>query len=150
AYTPLADRSQQWKHYRGGTHSRIWIYTCKDHAVEQVPQPPERCNDLDPRWVGEILYFRSDRAGEYNLFAFDTKTKTVRQLTHHDDFPVLALGAGGDRLVYEQAGYLHLIDLAEGKSRRLKVGVATDLVEARPRYVKGDKYVRNAGLSPSG
>src|SRR5438270_8485010 len=71
AYTPIADRTQQWKHYRGGTNSRIWIYRCKDHAVEQIPQPPGRCNDLDPQWLGDTIYFRSDRNGEYNLFAFD-------------------------------------------------------------------------------
>ena len=34
AYTPLADRSAQWKHYRGGTHSQIWIFHRDDHHVE--------------------------------------------------------------------------------------------------------------------
>jgi tricorn protease len=150
AYTPLNDATQQWKHYRGGTHSRIWVYRCKDHKVEQVPQPKGRCNDLSPRWLGDAIYFRSDRAGEYNLFAYDTKARKVRQLTHHDDFPVVSLGAGGGRLIYEQAGYLHLFDPAKEKSTRLKIGVASDLVEARPRYVKGARYIRDANLSPSG
>ena len=40
-------------------------------------------------WIGDTVYFRSDRAGEFNLFAYDTKSKQVRQLTRHDDFPVL-------------------------------------------------------------
>jgi tricorn protease len=150
AYTPLADRTGQWKHYRGGTHSRIWLYRRKDHAVTQIPQPEGRCNDLDPHWLGDSVYFRSDRAGEYNLFAFDTATRKVRQLTKHDDFPVLDIGSGGGRLLYEQGGHLHLFDPADGTSTRLRVGVATDLVEARPRYVKGGKYVRHATLSPSG
>ncbi|HEY1860393.1 MAG TPA: PDZ domain-containing protein, partial [Gemmataceae bacterium] len=129
---------------------RIWIYRRKDHGVEQIPQPEGRCNDLSPQWVGETVYFRSDRNGEYNLFGYDTKTKKVKQLTEHSDFPVLALGSGGGKLVYEQAGYLHLYDPAEGKSKRLKIGVASDLVEARPRWVKGAKYIRNASESPSG
>jgi len=150
AYTPLSDKSQQWKHYRGGTHSRIWIYRCRDHQVEQIPQPAERCNDLSPQWIGETIYFRSDRNGEYNLFAYDTATKAVRQLTQHADFPVLELGGGGGRLIYEQAGWLHLFDPAGGGSTRLKIGVATDLVETRPRFVKGAKYVRNWAISPSG
>ena len=149
AYTPLADRSQQWKHYRGGSHSRIWIYTPHNQQVEQIPQQG-RANDLDPHWIGPTIYFRSDRNGEYNLFAYDTKTKVVRQLTTYSDFPVLQLGSGGGRLVYEQAGYLHLFDTAKGMSQRLKIGVATDMVDARPRFVKGAKYVRNAAVSPSG
>ncbi len=150
AYTPLADRTQQWKHYRGGTNSRIWIYRCKDHAVEQIPQPKERCNDLDPHWIGDTVYFRSDRHGEYNLFAFNTQTKSLRQLTTHTDFPVLDVNCGGDRLIYEQGGYLHLFEPAANRSQRLHIGVASDLVEARPRYVKGAKYIRNADISPSG
>jgi tricorn protease len=150
AYTPLEDRSQQWKHYRGGAHSRIWIYRCQDQQVEQIPQPAGRCNDLDPHWIGATIYFRSDRNGEYNLFAFDTKTKAVTQLTRHTDFPVLDLGSGGGRLVYEQGGYLFLFDLAKRSSTRLKIGVATDLVETRPRYVRGAKHVRSGAISPSG
>src|SRR5262249_50634977 len=51
AYTPIADPSAQWKHYRGGENSRILIYNRKDHQVEQIPQPEGRCNDLDPQWV---------------------------------------------------------------------------------------------------
>jgi tricorn protease len=150
AYTPIADRSQQWKHYRGGTHSRIWIYRCKDHHVEQIPQPAGRCNDLDPNWIGEVIYFRSDRNGEYNVYAFDTKTKNLQRLTHHDDFPVLDIGAGGGKLLYEQAGYLHLLDPQVKTSKRLQISVATDLIEARPRFVKGAKHLRAAHVSPSG
>ena len=33
--------------------SRIWIYDAEDHAVEQIPQPKDRCNDVDPQWVGD-------------------------------------------------------------------------------------------------
>ncbi|MBY0523749.1 MAG: PDZ domain-containing protein [Gemmataceae bacterium] len=151
AYTPLADRTQQWKHYRGGTHSRVWVYRRKDHQVDPIPQPESRCNDLSPQWLGDTVYFRSDRVGEYNVFAYDIKTKKVRQLTKHTDFPVVNLGSGGGKLIYEQAGYLHLLDPAgDSSATRLKVGVATDLVEARPRFVKGGKYIRHAAISPSG
>jgi tricorn protease len=150
AYTPLGDRSQQWKHYRGGTCSRIWIYNASDHAVEQIPQPAGRCNDLDPNWVGSVIYFRSDRNGEYNLYSYDTKSKEITQETRHADFPVQDVGSGGGMVIYEQAGYLHRFDPSDGQQKRLKIGVATDLVEARPRFVKGAKYIRNAAISPSG
>jgi tricorn protease len=150
AYTPLSDVTAQWKHYRGGTHSRIWIYRRENHAVEQVPQPATRCNDLDPHWLGSDVYFRSDRNGEYNLFRFDPRSKDVKQLTHYVDFPVGSLNAGDGKIIYEQAGYLHVYDLANGKDDKLTIGVPSDLVEARPRWVKGAKYIRNASISPSG
>jgi tricorn protease len=150
AYTPLSDRTGQWKNYRGGTHSRIWIYRKSDHSVEAIPQPKGRCNDLDPQWIGDTIYFRSDRNGEYNIFAYDTTSKKVRALTRHEDFPVFNVGAGGGNLIYEQAGYLHLCDFKKAETKQLRIGVATDLIEARPRYVQGAKYIRSAGLSPSG
>src|SRR5262249_2409790 len=90
---PIGDPSQQWKHYRGGTTSRIWVYRFDDRSVVQIPQPEGRCNDTDPRWMDQTVYFRSDRAGEFNLFAYDAEAKAVKQLTQFTDFPVIAVAA---------------------------------------------------------
>ncbi|HEX3935465.1 MAG TPA: peptidase S41, partial [Puia sp.] len=32
AYTPIPDASRQWKHYRGGSISHIWLFSFKDMA----------------------------------------------------------------------------------------------------------------------
>ena len=150
AYNPIYPAHLQWKHYRGGTVSTISIYRTSDHAVEKVPQPAGRSNDVDPEWLGDSIYFRSDRDGEFNLYAYDTRSKAVTQLTKHTDFPVLNADVAGDRIVYEQAGYLHTFDLKSGTSARLRIGVAADLVERRARFVKGPTYVRSSDLSPAG
>ena len=39
AYTPIPDAFRQWKHYRGGQISHIWLFSFKDMAVEAIPQP---------------------------------------------------------------------------------------------------------------
>ncbi len=150
AYTPVSDNTQQWKHYRGGTHSRIWIYNIKTHDVVEIPQPKDRCNDLDPNWVGHTIYFRSDRAGEYNMFTYETDSKEVKQVTRYADFPVLDINTDGKKLIFEQAGYLHLLTPPESQPIRLKVGIAIDNPEARARFAKGSKYVRDVSISPSG
>lgn len=154
AYLPLSEPFQQWKNYRGGRASRIWICDLADLSVEQVPQPAGRCNDTDPMWLAgphsNQLFFRSDRAGEFNLFAYDFASKTVQQKTTHADFPVLNASTAPDAIVYEQAGWLHRFDPKSGVAQRLIVGVAADLVETRPRFVKGAQYLRSASLSPSG
>jgi len=151
AYNPIAPRFEEWKHYRGGTASVIWLYDVATHAVEKIPQPEGRSNDVDAQWIGNTVYFRSDRDGEFNVYAYDAGTKRVRRLTTHADFPVLNMSAGAGRLIYEQAGYLHILDPAtSGNGRKLAIGVAADLRETRPRFVKGANYVRNVSLSPSG
>ncbi len=150
AYVPLGEAFNQWKHYRGGRTARILLFDNATYAVEQVPQPAGRCNDTDPMWVGERLFFRSDRDGEFNLYAYDRSTKAVKRLTTHADFPVVNASAGGGRIAYEQAGYVHLLDAGTGATNRLKLGVSTDLVEVRSRWAKGAKWIRGASLSPSG
>ncbi|HEX9163113.1 MAG TPA: PDZ domain-containing protein [Thermoanaerobaculia bacterium] len=149
-YLPVGEAFKEWKHYRGGTASRLMVFDMSTFAVEQIPQPPARCNDTDPMWIGDRVYFRSDRNGEFNVFSYDPRTKQVAQLTSFSDFPVLNATSGGGRMVFEQAGYLHLLDPVTKRTARLKVGVAADLVETRPRFVKGAKYIRSASLSPSG
>ena len=150
AYVPLAEAFQQWKHYRGGRTARILLFDVGTREVEQVPQPPGRCNDTDPVWLDGKLFFRSDRDGEFNVYRYDRMTKVLSQVTDHADFPVLGLSAGGGRLLYEQAGYLHQFEPANGRLARLRIGVAADLVERRTRWAKGSKWLRGASLSPSG
>ena len=150
AYTPLGEVFHQWKNYRGGSVATIWLIRFSDLSAEKIPQPDGRCNDTDPMWIGDRIFFRSDRNGEFNIFSYDLASKTIRQLTTHEDFPVLNVSAGKERIIYEQAGHLHILDLSNNQSQKLQIGVASDLLELRPRYVKGSRYIRNAGISPSG
>jgi tricorn protease len=150
AYTPLPEPFNQWKHYRGGTHSRIWLFKFRDNSVEQIPQPEGRCNDTDPMVIGDRIYFRSDRHGEFNLFSYDPQTKNATQLTQFEDFPVLNATAGHGKIVFDRAGYIHVFDPATGGSEKMTIGVAADLQEVRPRYIRGFNYIRSASISPSG
>jgi tricorn protease len=150
AYNPIAGRYQQWKQYRGGTVSRIWIYDPAGKELEKVPQPATRSNDTDPMWLENVVYFRSDRNGEFNIFSYDPKSKAVKQLTRFDDFPILNASAGGGKIIFEQAGYLHLFDPATSRATRLKIGVTADLPETRPRFGTGARWIRDAALSATG
>jgi tricorn protease len=150
AYNPLSPAFLQWKQYRGGRVSRVWLYNTGDHAIEKITQPAGRSNDADPLWVGDKVFFRSDRSGEFNLFSYDVRSKTISQVTRHEDFPVLSASAGGGKIVYEQGGRIHLLDPATGTSRRLSFAAPADLRETRTRFVKGAKFIRNFSVSPSG
>ncbi|MBL0131863.1 MAG: PD40 domain-containing protein [Chitinophagaceae bacterium] len=150
AYNPISDAFRQWKHYRGGSISVIWIYSFGDHATIKIPQPAGGCNDVNPMWVGNTIYFRSDRNGEFNLFSYNTTSKKIDQLTNFKDFPILNSSAGNGIIVFEQAGYLHTFSPGESSTKKLKIGIAADLLELRPRFVKGTKYIRSADISPTG
>ncbi len=150
AYTPNYEAFNQWKHYRGGTISRIWLYNKLNHKVEEIAKPKGGCNDSQPKWKGNVVYFKSDRSGEFNLFSYNVTTKEIKQLTDFKDFPVINLDVYGDTVIFEQAGQLHLYTIASGAITTLPITIHTDLLEVRPRYVSGKKYVRSIAISPSG
>ncbi len=150
AYTPLYEAFRQWKHYRGGTISNIQLFSFSDKSVIKIPQPEGGCNDTEPVWVGDQVYFLSDRKGEFNLYSYSPASKQVKQLTDFKDFPVAHVAGGGGKIIIDQAGYLHLFDIAAGSAKKLAIGIAADLLELRPRFVKGARYVRTGSISPTG
>jgi tricorn protease len=150
AYVPIPPRYQQWKNYRGGTTSNIWVYSFDDHSVVKVPQPKEGCNDAEPMWVGDKVYFISDREGEFNLYSWDSKNGTVARLTDFADFPVIKAAAGAGRIIFEQEGYLHTYEISSSSYATLTIGIAADLLELRPRFVQGSNYIRSFDISPTG
>jgi tricorn protease len=150
AYNPISPAYNQWKNYRGGTISEVWLLSTADNSVVKIPQPKGGCNDSDPMWNGNKIYFLSDRNGEFNLFSYDVTTKDITQLTNFTDFPVIKAGCGDNNIILEQAGYLHIFDPASAKTAKVTVGIAADLQELRPRYAQGINYVRSADISPSG
>ncbi|HSJ67574.1 MAG TPA: hypothetical protein VK921_07865, partial [Anditalea sp.] len=108
AYTPLGDRFTQWKNYRGGTMTRIWLYDIMGHGVDEIPKPNGGSNDSQPIWIGDKVYFTSDRNGEFNLYSFDPSNRNIEQHTDFEDFPVINISGSGEEVIFEQAGYLHL------------------------------------------
>lgn len=148
AFIPGWYETSEWRHYRGGRTHPIRIADLGDLAVEKLPW--QNSNDSDPMWVGGTVYFVSDRNFTRNIFAYDQQTKQVRQLTHHDDWDVANASAGPDAIVYEQAGYIHLLDLASGKSRQLDIDVSGDFPWARPQFKKIAAFIRDAAISPTG
>ncbi|MBT8182318.1 MAG: PD40 domain-containing protein, partial [Eudoraea sp.] len=138
AYTPLYEVFNQWKNYRGGTQSRIWIYDTETHDVVEIDKPASGGNDTNPQWIGNKVFFRSDRNGEFNLFSFELDSKVVTQLTNYEDFPVISLNTNKNDLIYEQGGYLHSFNSNSLSSSKITIPIATDLLELRPRYVSGD------------
>jgi len=150
AYTPLYEAFRQWKHYRGGTISNIQLFNFQNSSVVKIPQVDGGCNDTEPTWMGDKIYFLSDRNGEFNLFVYAVARGAVKQLTNFKDFPIIHISSGGGKIIFEQAGYLHEYDISAEKAKRITIGIAADLLELRPRFVKGGKYIRSAALSPTG
>jgi len=150
AYTPMPEPHRQWKNYRGGLTTRIWISDLDDLSVTEIPKGEAGSNDASPMWIGDKIYFDSDRAGERNLFSYDPATGAIEQLTRFDEYPVLNPADGAGKIIYEHAGSLRLYDVAAETDTRLTLAVASDLNEARPRYEQAVDHLRHLSLAPTG
>jgi len=151
AYNPIGRAFEQWKGYRGGRVSQLWLINTNGWDVEKVPQPQGYSNDVDGMWLdANQVWFRSDREGEFNIYKYDRGSKAVTRVTNHTDLPVMSASSGGGKIVYEQGGWLFLLDPMSGKSQKLAIDVPADVRETRPRWVEGSEFVRAASPSPTG
>ncbi|MDE2234779.1 MAG: PD40 domain-containing protein [Gammaproteobacteria bacterium] len=148
AYSPVFQWEPDWKGYRGGQTTPIWIARLSDSSVVKIPR--DNSNDRNPMWVGDSVYFLSDRAGPVTLFAYDVKTGGVTKLLNNDGFDIDSASAGPGAIVYSQMGQLYLFNLTTHKSTPLDVRVAGDLPQRMPHFVNVAKHLRNPGISPSG
>jgi len=154
AFVPFTNFRESWqfhrglKHYRGGTASPVWIAKLSDSSVEKVPRKDS--NDSTPMWMGDKVYFLSDRDGPVNLYFYDTKSKQVSAALSSSGTDIKSASAGPDAIVYEQFGSIHLFDPATGKQNAVNIRVTGDFPAARPHYVNVGDKIENAKISPTG
>lgn len=137
-----------FKRYRGGGMPSIWIFDTKTHDIEVIPG--DNCNDVKPVWLGNKVYFLSDRDKVVNIFSYDTKTKQVNKLTNFADYDVRTLQGQGQELVFEQAGRIHVLNLSDNQVNTLRIAVHGDALYKRNRYVDAKESIRNYEISPTG
>jgi len=82
AYEPLAQWQPDWKRYNGGQTDKIWLAKLADSSVKEVPR--ENSNDRYPMWIGDTVYFLSDRDGATTLFAYHVDAKNVERVIDND------------------------------------------------------------------
>lgn len=149
AYVPVNQWQRAWKRYRGGQTTPIWIADLADSSVVKIPR--NNSNDSAPVWIGDTVYFLSDRNGPVALFAYDVKAQKVSEVVKNSGLDFKTTTAGPDAVVYEQFGKIHVFDLKTKKDREVKVKMTGDLAEVRPHFAKiTANMIRAAGISPTG
>ena len=138
----------EWKWYRGGQAKPIPVVSFPDLEQTMVPGPVSV--NMCPVFMGEMLYFLSDREGIFNIFEYDNTTHNVRQLTHYQDMDIKSLAAGGGILVYEYNGALHTLSPGNEEDKELKITVHGDFPWAMPRWKDVKNEIAYASLSPNG
>ena len=148
AYRMNTSWDEERRNYRGGQNRPVWIVDLK--SFDLVSPPWTDSKDVDPAWLGETVYFISDRDGMANVWSYDTNTKALTQRTKFIDYDVKSLDAGGGAVVFEQAGYLHVLDPKSNKADQLTINAAGDFPWMMTRFDDVTTRMMNISLSPTG
>lgn len=148
AYNRVMREFRTWKYYRGGMADDIWIYDPEKESVENITN--NVAQDIIPMWIGDEIYFISDRDNTMNLFAYNTKTKQTRKVTDFTDFDIKFPSSDGKTIVFENGGYIYRFDPSKGTPEKVDITLSADntLARSEMKNVAGD--ITSFSLSPAG
>ncbi|MGH7583750.1 MAG: S41 family peptidase, partial [Gemmatimonadales bacterium] len=150
AYMPQTQDFRNWKRYRGGWASHLWLFNLKTSEWRNISTTD--ANDGQPMWHGRTLYFLSDRDAteRANIWAYDLDKATVREVTHFADYDIHFPSDGPSGIVFEKGGRLFYLAFAGEQAKEVPVQVVTDLALVKPRLDSVGKLLQSAGISPTG
>jgi len=150
AYNIKSREWRHWKRYRAGRQQDVWTYDLAKHTSERITT--ESSTDNFPLWVGDEIYFVSDRDAEekLNLWAYDTGSGAKSQVTTFAQYDVMWPSRGVGGIVFENGGYLYHLDPATKESRKLSISVIGDFPHTAPYFKTVSDDVESFDISPSG
>jgi tricorn protease len=138
----------EWRDYRGGQNTPLIIVNLDDLSEELLPN--EKQTDTHPLWLGDNIYFLSDRDWVTNIWSYSTKTKELKQITKFKGADVKWISGIGDKIVFEREGYLNFLDLATNKTSQLSISITGDFPWAETKWEDVSGSANSASLSPTG
>lgn len=150
AYNRVFREFRTWKRYRGGMADDVWTYDFDTKKTEQLTDDPAQ--DIIPMWVGDRVYFISDRGEErrFNLYSIDPATQKTERHTNFTEFDIKFPSAGKGAIVFENGGHVYRFDVKRGKAEKVPVRILEDRLGARGTFTDVSKNVAAYEVSPDG
>jgi tricorn protease len=148
-YSPQSRDFRPEKRYGGGQANALYIFDLKTYATKRITEGPRATRD--PIWIGDTIYFNSDRDGHFNLYAYDVNTGQTTQITNNKTWDVRWPSSDNEgRIVYELNGELQVLDAKNRKNNPISITVPNEGLASRPSRVSAANQIESVGLSPKG
>ena len=148
AYNRVMREFRTWKYYKGGMADDIWVYDPATKSVENITN--NDAQDIMPMWIGDEIYFISDRDRTMNIFVYNTKTKQTSKVTNFTEYDVKFPTHHGNTIVFENGGYIYKLDAGSKQPVKVNITLSSDNIYARSEIKNGEKYISAVSLSPDG
>ena len=148
-YSPQSRDFRSEKRYGGGQANSLYIFDLKSYATKRVTEGPRPTRD--PMWIGDTIYFNSDRDGHFNLYAYNIPSGKTTQLTTSKLWDVRWPSSDNEsRIVYEQNGELQVFDIKSHKSTAISIAVPDEGLARRPSHISAANNIESYSISPKG
>lgn len=148
AYNRVMREFRTWKYYEGGMADDIWIYNPGNQTVKNITN--NKAQDIIPMWIGDDIFFISDRDRTMNIFVYNTKSGQTTKVTNFTEFDVKFPSSHGNTIVFENGGYIYKMDATTRKPEKVRITLTSDNIYARNEIKNGGGYMTSASLSPNG
>ncbi|HWC77482.1 MAG TPA: S41 family peptidase [Blastocatellia bacterium] len=148
-YSPQSRDFRTEKRYGGGQANQLYIFDLKTSDARRITDNPRPSRD--PMWIGNTIYFNSDRDGHFNLYAYDVSGAKTTALTHNSKWDVRWPSSDDEsRIVYELDGELQVLDVKSRKVTPVSINVPDDGINRRPSQIPVARNIEDFSISPKG
>ena len=148
-YSPRTRDFRSEKRYGGGQANTLFIYDLQTNDAKKISTGVRPWRDA--MWLGDRIYFNSDKDGKFNLYSYDVASGKTTPATNFKDWDVRwASSDEKNQIIYERNGELEILDARSGKPTKLNITVPDDGVYKRSRVVNAAQVLENVALSPKG
>ena len=148
-YSPQSRDFRSEKRYGGGQANQLYIFDLKTNAAKRITEGPRATRDA--MWVGDTIFFNSDRDGHFNLYAYSVPSGKTTKVTNNSPWDVRWPSSDNEnQIVYELDGELQVLDARTRKSTPISINVPDEGNARRPSRVAAGNLIENYGLSPKG
>ena len=148
AYNRVMRDYRPWKRYKGGLAQDVWIFDLETYEIERITD--WEGTDNFPMWMGDKIYFNSDRDARLNLFVYDLNTKETTKVTNFEKYDVKFPSQGPDSIVFENGGYLYVLDPETHESRKLEITLPSDRPLTRATYISASDRIDHFDIGREG
>ena len=137
------------KRYGGGQANRLYVFDLKTYDTKPITEGPRATRDA--MWIGDTIYFNSDRDGHFNLYAYNVANGKTSQITQSKQWDVRWPSSDHQhRIIYEMDGGLQILDTKNNKAAAISITVPDDGLARRPSRVSAANNIESYELSPKG
>ena len=148
-YSPQSRDFRSEKRYGGGQANQLFIFNLGSNAARRITEGPRATRDA--MWIGDTIFFNSDRDGHFNLYAYNVAGGRTTQVTTSRSWDVRWPSSDNEgQIVYELNGELVVMDARTKKSTPISINVPDEGNWSRPSRVSAANLIESVGLSPKG